>query len=332
LNPAHCAFLNFEDPRLSLALSYTTIEALVERFRERHGAKRPLTFFLDEVQMVEGWQRFLRSAIDRPSGNRFVITGSNSDLLSGEMSSALTGRHITIELYPYDLREARRAAPGLDLASYLEMGGFPEPLTMTDGDRLRRQYFHDIIERDVRERLQARSSLPIRQVVQMAFESAGSEISLRRIAAATGVAVETAGSYLAAAESAYLLFSCPYFAFSERRRASRNRKYYPVDPGLRRVAVTATGQDAGRSLECAVYLALKRRFGEVYYWRERGEVDFVVRAEGRIIPVQVTWADPDERHRKSLDEFHERFPQADEAVWITAETFEQELGRLQEPQ
>lgn len=326
----HCAFVNFEDPRLIRALTFETLEELVRRFREIHPRAARLVFFLDEIQIVEGWQRWLRSKLDRPSGHLFVITGSNSQLLSGEFGSALTGRHLSVQLFPFDLDELRLFWPQASLEDYLQRGGFPEPLTLTpsDSDRLLGQYFLDIVERDVRERVGARSALPVRQIAQMAFESAGSELSLRRVAAATGVAVETTGRYLAACEDAQLLFNCPFFAFSERKRASMNRKYYPVDTGLRRVVVTRSGADRGKMIECATHLALRRRYGQVFYWRERGEVDFVVREGDDIIPVQVTWEAPEPRHHAALDAFYERFPMAREPLFINAESFEMFLGAL----
>ena len=330
LDPAHCLFANFEDPRLSQLLSYTTLEQLVAAFRARNPGVEKLCFFFDEIQEVEGWQRWLRTQLDQPGGNLFVITGPNANLLSGELSSTLTGRHLPIELFPFDLDELRRGQPEATLLDYLHSGGFPEPRTMPDGDQLLRQYFQDIVERDVRERLGARSSLAIRQVAQMAFESAGSEMSLRRIAAATGIAVDTAASYLEACEAAYLLFHCPFFAFSERKRASRNRKYYPVDPGLRRVVVTRTGSDQGKALECAVFLALRRRFRQISYWREGGEVDFVVQSGGRIIPVQVTWGQPEARHHRAMEAFYEHFPQAEETVFVSSRDFEEALRPLLE--
>jgi predicted AAA+ superfamily ATPase len=330
LEAPRCAFLNFEDPRLALHLGWQTLEQLVAAFRARHGDEGPLYFFLDEIQWVDGWQRWLRSQLERPRGNVFVVTGSNAHLLSGELSSALTGRHLTVELFPFDLAELRSGRPKAAVRDYLRGGGFPEPLSAgRDADRLLRQYFQDIVERDVRERVAARSSVPVWQVAQMVFESTGSELSLRRVAAATGVAVDTAGAYIDACEAAYLLFPVPWFAFSERKRAARNKKYYPIDPALRRVVVTSTGDDLGRSLECAVFLALRRRFGpNVYYWRDRGEVDFVVHAEGRLVPVQVTKESPEERHHAALDAFYEEFPQAEEALFVTAATFEAALSRL----
>lgn len=321
LDPRHCAFVNFEDPRLANALTHTTLDELVRSFRQRHRRVRRLYFFLDEIQWVSGWQRWLRSRLDRADGDHFVVTGSNGQLLSGELGTSLTGRHLSIELFPFDLTEAQRHTRGLDLDRYLDQGGFPEPLGMSDGDRLRRQYFTDIVERDVRERLGARSSRPIRQVVQMVFESAGSELSLRRVAGAAGIAVDTAASYLEASEAAHLLFACPYFAFSERKRASRNRKYYPVDSGLRRVTVTPTGADRGKALECATFVGLRRRFREVFYWRGRGEVDFVVHEGARIVPIQVSWSGSTKRHERALAEFYENFPQSSEAVFVSQETF-----------
>ncbi len=330
LNPANVAFLNFEDPRLGMSLTHETLDELVLGFRRVRKDAARLAFFLDEIQMVQGWQRWLRAQLERPSGNLFVVTGSNAELLSGELSSALTGRHLTVELYPFSLSELRAMKPAAGLEEYLELGGFPEPLAITDGDRLLRQYFDDIVERDIRERLQARSSLPIRQVVQMAYESAGSEMSLRRIAGAVGIAVDTASAYLEASEAAYMVQSCPFYAHSARRRASRSRKYYPIDTGLRRVVSTRTGRDLGKTLECAVHLELRKRFKNVFYWREKVEVDFVVQdqADGKVIPVQVTWDEPLERHHRAMEAFYENFPTAEETLWVTAGSFEEAVASL----
>ena len=325
LNPMHCAFVNFEDPRLSLSLSHETLDALVGAFRALHPDDE-LTFFLDEVHGVIGWERWLRAQLERPRNHRFVITGSNSTLLSGELSSVLTGRHLTIELFPFDLDEVRLQRPDATVESYLRDGGFPGPLQAADGERLLRQYFHDIAERDIRERVGARSSLPIRQLVQMTFETAGSELSLRRVAGAVGIAVDTAASYLDACEAAYLLFSCPYFAYSERKRANRNRKYYPIDTGLRRLVVTPTSQDLGKSLECATFLSLRRQFSDVFYWRDKGEVDFVVLSNGEAVPIQVTWDEPEDRHQRALEAFYEQFPHAGEARFVNHENFETALA------
>lgn len=322
LDRRHCAFLNFEDPRLGHQLDHSLLDAWVKAFRGAHPRLGKAYFFLDEIEGVDGWERWLRTQLERPSGNHFVVTGSDARLLSGELSGVLTGRHLTVELFPFDLAEFRQLRPRGTLEDYLHAGGFPEPLILEDGDRLRQHYFADIIERDVRERVGARSAIPLKQVVQMAFESAGSEVSLRRLAGAAGVAVDTVASYIAACEAAYLLYSVPYFAFSARKRAARNRKYYPVDTGLRRMVVTRTGADRGKLLECAVHLELRRRGLQPSYWRGRGEVDFVVTTTRGITPIQVSWEPATDRHHRALEEFHEAFPQAQEALVIGPADFE----------
>ena len=320
LDRQKCLFVNFEDPRLSGSLDAAMLRAMVDAFDAWRG--KGCTFFFDEVQVVEGWQAFLRSELDRKTGRTFVVTGSNAHLLSGEVASKLTGRNLKVELYPFDLDEYRSLKPKASVENYLHDGGFPGPLATEDADRLRASYFNDIVERDVRERVAARSSQPLRRLAQMLFESSGSELSLRRAAAALGVAVDTVSLYVDAIEDAYLAFACPFFSWSERKRSVRNKKWYPVDPGLRRVVVTQTGKDLGKSLECAVYLSLRRKFGEVSYWRGRGEVDFVVLRDGKPLPVQVAWKGPEPRHERALEEFYGEHAGAQEALFVTASTFE----------
>ena len=328
LDRRDCLFVNFEDPRLAGSLDFETLERLTKAFGERRPVAETLTVLLDEIQWVNGWEKWLRTKLERPGRFQFVVSGSNSRLLSGELSSVLTGRHVTVELFPFDFSEFRRVHPAAPIADYLHRGGFPEPIASDDGDLLLRQYFVDIVQRDVRERVGARSSLALTQIVQMVFESAGSELSLRRIGAASGVAVETVASYLEACEQCYLLFGCPWFAYSERKRSHRNRKYYPVDSALRRVAVTRTGRDVGKSLECATFVELKKRFGDVFYWRMSGEVDFVVQPDDAPTPIQVTVGDATERHLRSLDAFYETFPHANEAMIVTMDSFPDVLASL----
>ena len=319
LDRTRCLFVNFEDPRLAPALDHTTLQMMVDAFEADRGPG--CTYLLDEIQWVSGWQRWLRGQLDRPRGRRFIVTGSNAHLLSGELGSSLTGRHHTVELFPFDFDEFRAARPAATLEDYLSCGGFPAVATSPDRDKLLRGYYQDIVERDMRERVAARSTLPLRRLVQMLYESAGAEMSVRRAAAALGISVDTAGLYVEAAESAYLSLGCPFFAWSARKRLARNRKFYPIDTGLRRACVTLTGQDRGKQLECATFLLLRRRFRDVAYWRGGGEVDFVIDAGRGPVPVQVSWEEASERARRGVDEFHETHPTAGEPVYVTAAGF-----------
>jgi predicted AAA+ superfamily ATPase len=319
LSFAQCYYCNFEDPRLLDTLDYTLLSHIVSLARKEIAEDQPCYFFFDEIQHVVGWEKWLHTQLERPRQNYFILTGSNSCLLSGEFGTALTGRHITLELFPFSFSEYQTLFPDRNLENYLSLGGFPKPISFERPYQLLQEYFNDIILRDVVRRVHARTPDAIKQVAQMAFETCGSALSYRRIAAVTGLTVDTVKSYLAACEQAYLLFACPYFAFSEKKRLVRERKYYPVDPGLRHAVSNTVGRDFGKSLELLIFLHLRQHCDHVYYWQElhQGEVDFVAVKGQTITPYQVTWEGIQPRHEKALQYFYEAFPQAEEAVFIT---------------
>ncbi len=96
-----CTFINFEDPRLVSQLT----DSLLDEIKATQKTKNPHFFFLDEIQNVENWERWLRVQVDRPDQSRYIISGSNATLLAGELGSKLTGRHLSYELYPMSYQE-----------------------------------------------------------------------------------------------------------------------------------------------------------------------------------------------------------------------------------
>ncbi len=322
LRPNSCYFVNFEDPRLSDVLDSTLLDAIVEYANKRSGSKSPRYFFFDEIQNVEQWEKWLRLKVDRPGRDYYVITGSNAALLSGDLGTVLTGRHITVELFPFSFAEYQLLQQSGTIESYLSDGGFPRALTIDEPAQLLRQYFSDIIERDVRRHVAVRSSLTLVQLAKAVFESLGSEASQRSLASTLGTTPDTVGSYLDACIQAYLILPCPYFSFSERQRNVRNRKFYPIDLGLRNAIITKGSPDLGKGFETIVFHALRKRYKDVFYWRGKGEVDFVVQDGTSILPFQVSWEGKKERHERAIHEFREKFPQAREAVFISRENIE----------
>ncbi|MEI8027069.1 MAG: ATP-binding protein [Pseudomonadota bacterium] len=321
LSREKCVFVNFEDPRLSQSLHFTILDEILA-VATNH-IEGPLIFFLDEIQSVFGWEKWLNARLERPKGHTFIITGSNSQLLGGELATSLTGRHLTYEVFPFSFKEFLLMKPKASLQQYLQSGGFPGALQASRPERLLQQYFQDIVEKDIRERLGAKSSQPLRSLAQMVLESTGSETSLRRIAGAVGISPETASQYINACENAYLILSCPFFAFSESKRLRHNRKYYSIDTGLRRAVCSRMSADFGKDFENLVFLALKKKDLSVFYWRGKGEVDFVVQSKSGITPIQVTWKEPKPRHEESLTSFYTEFPFAQEAVFVTPESYDE---------
>ena len=313
-------FINFEDPRLLNQLDTTLLDQLYALATE--GNRKRLTFFLDEIQNVVNWQRWLNTRLEMKSGHCFVVTGSNSQLLGGELASSLTGRHLRHELFPFDIAEFRqREQPG-DLEQFIRRGGFPAVLDFPQPEKLLQQYFLDIVEKDIRERVSAKTSRPLQAMARMVLESVGSELSLRRIAGAIQLSPETVSHYLQACEDAYLLFSCHFFAYSEAKRVRHNRKYYAVDTGLRRAVSARSGLDMGKDFENLVYLVLRRTTADISYWKGRGEVDFVVNTQRGVTPIQVTYGEPQPRHEEALDEFFQQFPNSSDPIYVTPENFD----------
>ena len=316
---AQCYYCNFEDPRLLENLTYHLLNQIVVVARKEIPGEQPCYFFFDEIQHVQHWEKWLHTQLERPMQNYFILTGSNSHLLSGEFGAALTGRHITMELFPFSFGEFKKLCPQKKLEDYLLLGGFPRVLTFENPYQLLQEYFNDIIFRDVLRQVHTRLPESIKQVAKMTFESCGSALSYRKIAAVTGLTVDTVKSYLTACEQAYLLFSCPHFSFSEKKQLAKQKKYYPIDPGLRRAVTNTINHDFGKSLESLIFLRLKQTHEQVMYWQEihKGEVDFVTVQGHTITPYQITWTNPEPRHEKALNHFYEAFPQATEPVLIT---------------
>ncbi len=324
LDPQNCFFINFEDPRVSDSLNPQLLDQILDYATDKVPDSARY-FFFDEIQNVKDWPKWFHSKLERPSDNFFIVTGSNASLLSGNIGSALTGRHQTIELFPFSFDEFQHARKQGKIEDYMQIGGFPRISSYPEPMQLLREYFTDIIERDVRRNLSLRSASVITQLVKGVFESMGSELSQRSLANQFGLAPDTVGEYLSACEAAYLILHCPFFSFSERQRVVRSRKFYPIDLGLRNSVITKGGGDRGKNLEALVYISLRRKFTNVCYWREKGEVDFVVQDGNKIIPYQVSWDGIKPRHEAALDEFLAEFPQADNPIFITRDTIEEFL-------
>jgi predicted AAA+ superfamily ATPase len=321
LDPMRCYFLNFEDPRLSQDLNPKLLDSVLAYARDRSRGEISV-FFFDEIQEVDEWEKWLHVKVERPGKEVFVITGSNASLLSGDLTSRLTGRYLTLELFPFDFEEFRISKPTESFESYLDLGGFPRALSFETPQKLLREYFDQIIEKDVRRHVAVRSTLTLIQLAKAVFESAGSEMSQRRLSQMIDVSADTLGTYIHAAQAAYLIYECPFFTFSEKQRAARNRKFYPVDLGMRKAVITQGGRDRGKDLETVVFHHLRKQHKQVFYWKGTSEVDFVIQGSEGIVPHQVSWDGPKPRHMQAISEFKKTYPQALDGVFIDRKNIE----------
>ena len=280
-------YLNFEDTRL-FSFDNSDFQKLDEIFIEEYGESE--YFFFDEIQNIQQWEIFVRSRLDQ--GKKFVITGSNASLLSKELGTKLTGRHLRYELFPFSYREMLKFLnKENNIASfkyYLKNGGFPEFLKLNN-EQILQELFNDIVLRDIVARYGIREIKLIKELGIYLLTNVGKEFSfnkLKRIFHAGSI--NTIISFISYFEESYLLFSISKFSFSLKKQIVNPKKIYSIDNGLTKANSTSFSADHGRMLENLVFQELKRRYKKIFYFKENGECDFVIKEKEKItLAIQV---------------------------------------------
>jgi len=284
VNDKLCAFLNFEDPRI-----YGFDNADFVKLDEIIGLENKYYFF-DEIQNVENWEVFVRNLHDREKV--ICVTGSNASLLSRELGTKLTGRSVQIELLPFSYTEycsfkkLQHNADSYKL--YINEGGFPSFVKVGNKEILQ-QLFRDIIYRDIIVRHGVRNEKTLISIALYLISNAGKEFSYTNIKNIFSVgSVNSVVDYVSWFEDSYLMFTLPRFSWSLKSVAINHKKIYVIDTGFGDANSLSFSADAGRMFENAVYLQLRRKYKEMYYFREKGECDFVVKEQDKItLAVQV---------------------------------------------
>ncbi|MEN8150292.1 MAG: ATP-binding protein [Planctomycetota bacterium] len=320
-------YVNFEDERL-LPFATGDFQTLLDTYFRKFPSFREggAHLFLDEAQRIDGWELFVRRVLDSEKLD-VVVTGSSSRLLGSEIATALRGRSLTTEIFPFDFTEflrwndvdpeprtlGTRTRSRLERMAgvYLEQGGFPEVQGLDA--HLRRQvlrnYVDVVILRDVIERHGIGNVAALRAMIRHIMSAPANRFSVNRFyntLRSQGVAATKNALYdfLEHLVDAYLFFDVPLHSRSENVRRVNPRKLYVIDPGLLEAMSPPTAADRGARLENLVFLHLRRsgHRPEYYLTKSGREVDFVVTPEGRGARrlIQVCWdlADPDTRARE----------------------------------
>lgn len=267
-------FVNFDTPKLfNFELKdFEILDLLIEESGER-------SLFFDELQVISGWELYVRQKLDQ--GFRVIITGSNASLLSQELGTKLTGRHITKELFPFSFSEFihyNLLAPNIQaIQQYLDYGGFPEYLKYKNPDILT-ELFDDILYRDIAVRYSVRDVKSLKRLLIFLVTNVSNLVSATKLSQPFGIkSTTTVLTYFSFFEQAYLLNFMPKFSYSYRAQIINPRKIYVIDNGLINVLSSSFSLDLGRKLENTVYWALRRKYKELYYYNESGfECDFVI--------------------------------------------------------
>jgi hypothetical protein len=306
-----CYYVNFDDERL-IEFTVDDFQILYEVLIELFGTKN--TFLFDEIQNITGWERFVRRLHDERK--KIYLTGSNASMLSRELGTHLTGRHISFSLYPFSFKEfllfKRHSHPNLRRLTteqksilkklfneYLEKGGFPEYL-QTEKDEYLKILYENILYRDIISRYKLPNERTIKEVVYFAVSNIGKEISFNSLRKLTGLSsATTIREYFEYLENSYLTFLVPRFSRSLKKQIYYNKKIYFIDTAMARILGFRTSSDFGRMLENLVFLQLKRENKEIYFHKEKYECDFLIRKGKSIIEaLQVTQSLSENRERE----------------------------------
>ena len=324
--PGTTLFINFDDIRFS-DWSIENYQHIYEILGEFFGEGEPVTLLLDEIQNISGWERWLNNLCQYRI--KTIVTGSNASVLSSELGTFLTGRHLTIRVHPFSFREflryhkitvdnpemmtsTQKGEVIKQFRRYLKQGGFPS-VVRTGDISLSEQYLTDILYRDIVARFGIREIKEFKDLTVFLITNAGRVISYKTLSEIAGVrSVSTIKNYLDYLEQAFLLHRLGSLQYSLKAMTRSSYKVYAGDLSFIHSVGFHLSDDTGQRLENLVFLTLNQHYPEVYFFSGTRECDFLVKKGQKVeaaIQVSVTLADPVTREREisGLIEAMEKF-------------------------
>lgn len=317
--PRNILFLSLENPQFSRYrndVSY--LERAYNDYLKLVAPTGIVYCFLDEVHFFTEWQVFVKARYEQ-KGIKFVVTGSNSHLLTSEFITVLSGRAMPVEVYPFSFPEFV-AAHGLQLADsvnmirernrlrgllddYLRHGGFPETTsiaTRATEKEVLVMYARNILYQDIAPRFAIKKAVDLENLFFYLASNIAVLYSFNKLGALVGLNDKTVKDYLSYFNDAYLLFTLDAFAFSVKEQIRSPKKVYAIDTGMVGAVGFNFSDNRGRLLENLIFLELKRRGYALYYYKTGSglEVDFACCTGGKVTQlIQVTYEMGEERTR-----------------------------------
>ncbi|MBI2003973.1 ATP-binding protein [Candidatus Pacearchaeota archaeon] len=290
-------YINFDDERI-IDLKSESLDKVLQSFYELYGKVEYI--ILDEIQNIPKWELFA-NRLRRTK--KIIITGSNSKLLSGELATHLTGRHLDIQLFPFSFKEflnfkefkiqqAYTSEEKSQIKNYLEEflknGGFPESYKF--GGQAVIKVYDDILTKDILLRYNIKKINELKQLGKYVLSNSSEEISYSRLAKLLGVKhVSTISNWISYFKEAFLIFELERFSFKLKQQFVAPKKIYCVDTGLVNLIGFKFSENKGKIIENAVAIELYRRKSQdynlgIYYWKDhqQRETDFVLKKRNKV--------------------------------------------------
>jgi len=280
------AYFNFEDPRVTNfeVSDFPKLDEIIPVDTQ--------AYFFDEIQNVPQWEIYIRRL--RDNTKKVFVTGSNASLLSKELGTRLTGRYLSIELFPFSYPEyltfSKQKNSIENFESYLQEGGFPEFLK-TQNPEVLQNLLKDIVLRDIAIRYKVRNTKILLDIALFLISNIGKETTYNSLKKTFQVgSANTISDYLGWMEDAYLLFFLQKFSWSAKNRMVNPRKTYAIDNGLIKANSLSFTSDYGRLLENAVMVYFRSNRVSMYYFKEKYECDLLLFNRTKCqMPVQVCY-------------------------------------------
>lgn len=346
VNPKNILYFNFDEPLKEKSID--AIELIFKTFLELNNPKGKKYIFFDEIQNIPQWEKWVKKYYDLYGDEiKFVVTGSNNAMLSDNLSKLLTGRMLIKEIFPLSFNEfisfnnliirditLQKEEIKHFFSKYLTKGGFPEVVLEEDpeiNNQRLKEYFDGILLRDIIASQNIRETAKLTELANYAMTNISSIFSYNNISKAININIHSLKEYLRYLENAYLIFQLRYFSYSlkESIMIQKPRKIYSIDNGLRNAVSFKFSKDEGKLAENLVFVELKRKEKEMYYWKKKNEVDFIIKNKDQsLTALNVSYSDEtNERGVKSLLEFKKEFKsKVKELIMLTKDTQKEEQG------
>jgi len=295
-------FINLEDPRFINSLNLELLDKIKEAYKYYINPNKKPYIFLDEIQNIDNFEKWLLREYELKSSYLFV-TGSNSKLLSSEISTNLSGRYLDILVMPLSFKEflefkAININTPFELISqkpkvqkffeeYINFGGFPKVALLNDIELKKaelKSYFDSILLRDIVARYNLDNFRALQELAVFLLSSISNLISVNKIKSHLNLSYDLTNRYIEYLQNAFIVDSVPLFDYSYKKQLVNLKKVYSIDTGLSKRVAFEFSKKEGDYLENIVYLELKRRYSQIYYYKTKQgyEIDFLIKDEQKI--------------------------------------------------
>ena len=310
-------YVNLDDQRFG-----NDLEKIFDTYLELSSPDKKIYFFIDEIQNIEFWEKWIKSKYDKNRNIKFIISGSTTTLLSKEYSYLISGRYFRIMVMPFAFDEILNfkkidfegKMPPIQnkiklkrtLAEFIEFGGFPE-VVLEKNKKIKTErlktYFESILLKDVILKNKIRQSNKIEDLAYYSLSNISSLFTYKKLSDALNISTVTAEEYFLFIRDSFLIDSLAFFSYKVKEQLQYPRKIYSIDTGLRNAVCFKFRENLGQLYENMVFIELKRRKKKIYYWKNKRalECDFVVKEGLKITEaIQVCYdiEDPDTKKRE----------------------------------